>query len=35
MLVMLQAVKKHKGYLKDYGDDYKKLKRKAMVPFLI
>lgn len=26
---------KHRGYVKTYGDEYKKLKRKAMVPFLI
>jgi very-long-chain enoyl-CoA reductase len=26
---------KHKGYLKTYGDEYKKLGRKAMVPFVI
>lgn len=28
------AVKKHKRYLKTFGDDYKKLKRKVYVPFL-
>ncbi len=26
---------KHRGYLKTYGDEYKKLGRKAMVPFVI
>ena len=29
------AVKKHKGYLKTYGETYKKLHRKALVPFLL
>ena len=29
------AVKKHKGYLKMYGDNYKKLHRKAIIPFLL
>ncbi|KNB43371.1 3-oxo-5-alpha-steroid 4-dehydrogenase [Blastocystis sp. subtype 4] len=29
------AVKKHKGYLKTYGDTYKKLHRKALIPFLL
>lgn len=29
------AVKKHKGYLKTYGDAYKKLHRKAIIPFLL
>lgn len=29
------AVKKHKGYLKMYGDEYKKLHRKAIIPFLL
>jgi len=29
------AVKKHKGYLKTYGDEYKKLRRKVMVPFAL
>lgn len=29
------AVKKHKGYLKTYGDEYKKLHRKAIIPFLL
>lgn len=28
------AVKKHKRYLKTFGDDYKKLKRTAFIPFL-
>ncbi|CAK9438801.1 uncharacterized protein LODBEIA_P30250 [Lodderomyces beijingensis] len=31
----LWAVKKHKRYLKTFGDDYKKLKRKVFVPFVI
>ncbi|RCK55634.1 hypothetical protein Cantr_05000 [Candida viswanathii] len=31
----LWAVKKHKRYLKTFGDDYKKLKRKIFVPFVI
>lgn len=26
---------KHRGYLKTYGDEYKKLRRKAMIPFVI
>lgn len=30
----LWAIKKHKRYLKTFGDDYKKLKRKVYVPFL-
>lgn len=29
------AVTKHKGYIKEYGDDYKKLRRKAMIPFIM
>lgn len=29
------ALKKHRGYLKTYGDDYKRLRRKAIVPFLV
>ena len=29
------AVKKHKGYLKSHGDKYKKLRRKAIIPFLL
>ncbi|GMF39005.1 unnamed protein product [Phytophthora lilii] len=29
------ALKKHRGYLKSYGDDYKKLRRKAIVPFIL
>lgn len=29
------AMKKHKGYLKMYGDEYKKLRRKAIVPFAL
>lgn len=29
------AQMKHKGYLKEYGDEYKKLRRKAIVPFLL
>lgn len=29
------AVKKHKRYLKTFGDDYKKLKRKAFIPFVV
>lgn len=33
---MLQwAIMKHKNYLETYGDEYKKLKRKAMVPLVI
>lgn len=28
------AMKKHRGYLKTYGDAYKKLHRKAIVPFI-
>lgn len=28
------AIKKHKRYLKIFGDDYKKLKRTAFIPFL-
>lgn len=31
----LWAVKKHRRYLKTFGDDYKKLKRKIFVPFVI
>ncbi|KAI5961174.1 TSC13 [Candida pseudojiufengensis] len=31
----LWAVKKHKRYLKTFGDDYKKLKRKIFVPYVI
>lgn len=26
---------KHRGYIKTYGDEYKKLRRKAMIPFVI
>lgn len=26
---------KHRGYIKTYGDEYKKLRRKAMIPFFI
>lgn len=29
------AIKKHRGYVKSYGDAYKKLRRKAIVPFAI
>uniref|UniRef100_M4BCI4 Uncharacterized protein n=1 Tax=Hyaloperonospora arabidopsidis (strain Emoy2) TaxID=559515 RepID=M4BCI4_HYAAE len=29
------ALKKHGGYLKSYGDEYKKLRRKAIVPFVL
>ncbi|KAE9331555.1 hypothetical protein PF008_g15370 [Phytophthora fragariae] len=29
------ALKKHRGYLKTYGDDYKKLRRNAIVPFIL
>ncbi|CEG42382.1 3-oxo-5-alpha-steroid 4 [Plasmopara halstedii] len=29
------ALKKHRGYLKAYGDEYKKLRRKAIIPFLL
>ncbi|KAL4145911.1 hypothetical protein PRNP1_011784 [Phytophthora ramorum] len=29
------AVKKHRGYIKTYGDKYKKLRRKAIVPFIL
>jgi very-long-chain enoyl-CoA reductase len=29
------ALQKHKGYVKEYGDEYKKLRRKAIVPFVI
>ncbi|RLN91550.1 hypothetical protein BBJ28_00010964 [Nothophytophthora sp. Chile5] len=29
------AIKKHRGYLKSYGDAYKKLRRKAIVPFVV
>lgn len=33
---MLQwALAKHQGYYKTYGDRYKKLRRKAMVPFVV
>lgn len=31
----LWAVKKHKRYLKTFGDEYKKLKRKIFVPYVI
>lgn len=31
----LWAVKKHQRYLKSFGDDYKKLKRKIYIPFVI
>ncbi|KAI5955691.1 TSC13 [Candida jiufengensis] len=31
----LWAVKKHKRYLKTFGDDYKKLKRKVMIPYIL
>ncbi|OQR83851.1 3-oxo-5-alpha-steroid 4-dehydrogenase [Achlya hypogyna] len=35
-LQMLQwALQKHKGYYKTYGDEYKRLRRKAIVPFLL
>ncbi|CAH0520120.1 unnamed protein product [Peronospora belbahrii] len=29
------ALKKHRGYLKTYGDDYKKLRRHAIIPFIL
>ncbi|CAI5725112.1 unnamed protein product [Hyaloperonospora brassicae] len=29
------ALKKHVGYVKSYGDEYKKLRRKAIVPFVL
>ena len=29
------ALQKHQGYKKEYGDEYKKLRRKAIVPFII
>jgi very-long-chain enoyl-CoA reductase len=29
------AQKKHKGYKKTYGDEYTKLKRKAIIPFIV
>ncbi|RLN47671.1 hypothetical protein BBJ29_007679 [Phytophthora kernoviae] len=29
------ALKKHRGYLKTYGDAYKKLRRKSIVPFIL
>ena len=33
---MLQwAQMKHKAYIKEYGDEYKKLRRKAMIPFIM
>jgi very-long-chain enoyl-CoA reductase len=28
------AVQKHRNYLKQFGDEYKKLNRKAIVPFV-
>lgn len=28
------AMKKHEGYLKTYGKDYKQLRRKAIIPFV-
>ncbi|KAI3405302.1 TSC13 [Candida oxycetoniae] len=31
----LWAVKKHKRYLKTFGDDYKKLKRKVFIPYIL
>lgn len=31
----LWAVKKHKRYLKTFGDDYKKLNRKVIIPYVI
>lgn len=32
--MFIWAVQKHKRYLKTFGDDYKKLKRTAMIPFV-
>ncbi|CAI5708292.1 unnamed protein product [Peronospora destructor] len=29
------ALKKHRGYLKTYGDNYKKLRRHAIIPFIL
>ncbi|KAF1775897.1 3-oxo-5-alpha-steroid 4-dehydrogenase, C-terminal [Phytophthora cactorum] len=29
------ALKKHRGYLKTYGDEYKKLRRKSIIPFIL
>lgn len=29
------ALKKHRGYIKAHGDEYKKLRRTAIVPFVI
>ncbi|KDO27849.1 hypothetical protein SPRG_07122 [Saprolegnia parasitica CBS 223.65] len=29
------ALQKHKGYYKTYGDEYKRLRRKAIVPFVL
>lgn len=29
------AVKKHKGYIKSHGDKYKKMRRKAIIPFVL
>jgi very-long-chain enoyl-CoA reductase len=29
------ALKKHRNYLKSYGDNYKRLRRKAIVPFVV
>lgn len=28
------AMKKHRGYIKTYGEEYRKLHRKALVPFV-
>jgi very-long-chain enoyl-CoA reductase len=33
--MLIWAIKKHKKYLKTFGDDYKKLRRTAMIPFVI
>jgi hypothetical protein len=29
------AVKKHKQYKEEFGEEYKKLRRRVMVPFVI
>lgn len=35
-LQMLQwALQKHRGYIKNYGDEYKRLHRKSIIPFII
>lgn len=33
--MLIWAIKKHKNYLKKFGDEYKKLRRSAMIPFVI